>query len=509
MIRFRLDPLAGGDPIPLEDGRTIVVGRGTMCEARLPDDTVSRHHAELRAGSERVSVRDLGSANGTTVNGRRTSAALAVAGDEIGFGRLRFRLAAVGPPRRQVDEDGGVAEDAVVRAVDVRSGGGPLARLEAERLAGLVELARRLSGEIAPERVIESVVELAAGLLPADRVAVLLLDPDGARLRLAATRSKVGATVDVSQSIAWRAIDERTAVTTEDAAADRRFQSGSVVMQRIRAALCVPLLADEQVLGALYLDSLTGRGAFRDDEAALAFAFAGLAAVTLAKAHWAAAARRQELARANLERYFAPAVAARIAGRVSAPRTGGERLPVAILFSDVRGFTRLAEAEDPEAVAAHLSEYFAAMVEIVFAEGGTLDKFIGDALLAVWGAPEPGDDDPGRALAAALRMRRRLRDLNTAWTAEGRAPLAVGIGLHAGQAFAGTIGSPQRLEYTVIGDVVNVASHLCDAAGPGEILVSGALLAALPAKVTASRADGVTVRGRSGPIEVWKVEEEQ
>lgn len=490
----------------LEAGRTLVVGRGTTCDIRLADDTVSRHHAELLADQAEVSVRDLGSANGTAVNGATVGSAVLRDGDEIAFGRLRFRLERV--VARAVERLEPPPEGTAVRAVDVRSGGGPLKRLQAERLAGLVGLAIRLGEELRPERVVESVVALAAELLPADRVAMLLLDDDGAGLRLAATRARDGTGVEIPRSIAWRAIDERTPVVTEDAAADERLRSGSVVRQQVRAALCVPLLAGEDsVLGALYLDSRRGRGTFRDDEAALAFAFGGLAAVALARARWAEAARREAVARTNLERYFAPAVAARIAGRVSAPRPGGERLPVTVLFNDVRGFTRLAESMSPEAVAAHLSDYFEAMVEVVFAYGGTLDKFVGDALLAVWGAPEPAAGDAQHALAAAIAMRRSLAELNARWRAQGRPELAAGIGLHAGEAFAGTIGSARRLEYTVIGDVVNLASRLCDAAAPGEILVSQALVAAVPAGARPVPARRLELGGRT-PVETWRIEED-
>jgi adenylate cyclase len=489
----------------LDAGRAVVLGRGSMCEAQVSHDTVSRHHAELAAGRDHVRVRDLGSANGTFVNGRRIASHELRDGEEIRFGELAFRLERQPPAPREPAEP--LPAGTQVRAVDVASGTGPLARLTAARLAALVELAGRLSGEITPERVLESVAGLAVELLPAERASVLLLD-DGERLRVAATRSEGAAALEVPGSIVWRAIDERAAVLTNDAGADPRFQSGSVVRQRIRSALCVPLLADDgSVLGALYLDAPARSGGFADEEAALAFAFAGLAAVTLARARWAELARRDAVARSRLERYFPPQVAARIAERRSAPRPGGERLPVTVLFSDVRGFVGLAESSTPEAVAAHLSEYFEAMVEIVFAQGGTLDKFIGDALLAVWGAPEPGSDDPARAVTAALAMRRTLLELNTQWRGEGKPALSAGMGLHAGEVFAGMIGSARRLEYTVIGDVVNVASRLCDAAAPGEILVTTAVQAALPAGIRVMRRGDLALSGRAEPIPIWRVEE--
>jgi adenylate cyclase len=158
-------------------------------------------------------------------------------------------------------------------------------------------------------------------------------------------------------------------------------------------------------------------------------------------------------------------------------------------------------------VAAHLSEYFEAMVEIVFQHGGTLDKFIGDALLAVWGAPEPRPDDTIRAVAAAVAMRRSLAELNTRWRGEGKPVLTAGMGLHAGEVFAGTIGSARRLEYTVIGDVVNVASRLCDAAEPGEILITDTVKAGLEPGITTVPRTNLEIRGRKGPIHAWRVED--
>jgi adenylate cyclase len=507
VIRWRLQPLGDGTPVPLAAGHPVVLGRGSMCDAQVSHDTVSRHHAELTAEPERVVVRDLGSANGTFVNGRRVRSTELRDGEEIRFGEIAFRLERQRPTPREPGEP--LPAGTLVRAVDVTSGSGPLARLTAARLAALVELAGRLSGEITPERVLASVATLAVELLPADRAAVLLLE-EGEGLRVAATHRGGAAALEVPGSIVWRAIDERAAVITDDAGADARFQSGSVVRQRIRSALAVPLLGDDgSVLGALYLDSLARSGGFADEEAALAFAFAGLAAVTLARARWAEAARRDAVARSRLERYFAPAVAARIAERRSAPRPGGERLPATVLFSDLRGFVGLAESSAPEAVAALLSEYFEAMVEIVFAQGGTLDKFIGDALLAVWGAPEPTPDDTARAVAAAIAMQRKTYELNTQWRSEGQGKpaLAAGMGLHAGDVFAGMIGSARRLEYTVIGDVVNVASRLCDAAAPGEILVTTAVQAAVPPGIRVVRRGELALSGRAEPIPIWRVEE--
>jgi adenylate cyclase len=166
-------------------------------------------------------------------------------------------------------------------------------------------------------------------------------------------------------------------------------------------------------------------------------------------------------------------LAARIAASPESLRLGGERRDVAVLFSDIRGFTTLAASLTPVETASLLTEYFSEMADCVFKHGGTLDKFIGDEVMAQWGAPITESDDADRAVAAALDMIAALQRLNARWLAQGRPRLQVGIGINFGEVFAGYLGSERRLEYTVIGDSVNTAKRLCSAAQGGQILVSG------------------------------------
>lgn len=514
MPRWQLVPEQGA-ALVVPDGRAVVVGRGIDCAIRLEHDTISRQHAELRAEAEGILLRDLGSSNGTRLNGVLVRQSRAGAEDRVSFGALEFRVARA---EREPNPHTGPAVPAaelpaglVLHALEVRSGAA-LARVQAERLGSLVEVARQLSGEIELERLLPTIVDQAAGLLPADRVALLLAAGGAGPLELAHSSNRLGtARLEVPRSIVERAAREKTPIVTESAVDDARFQSGSVLRHQVRAALAVPLLADQdRVLGVLYVDSLTRSTPFSESDAALCFAFAGVAAVSIAKAHYAEAARREAVARANFERFFAPGVAARIAAQRSGGRPGGERRAVTVLYSDVRGFTGLAESLPPEAVAEQLSEYFAAMVELVFEQGGTLDKFIGDALLALWGAPLASADAADRALAAARAMQRTLTELNRTWASAGRPELGVGIGLHHGEAFAGTIGSPRRLEYTVIGDVVNVAARLCDMAGAGEIVLSQQVRErlTLDTRGMALRRDELVLKGRQDAVVAYRMERE-
>jgi adenylate cyclase len=177
---------------------------------------------------------------------------------------------------------------------------------------------------------------------------------------------------------------------------------------------------------------------------------------------------------------------------------------VAILFSDVRGFSTLSENMLPEAVVAMLNEYFGEMVDIVFEHGGTLDKFIGDSIMANWGAPVARPDDADRALRAAIEMQREMRAINEK-RGPGETRFEIGIGINWGEVFVGNVGSPRRLEYTVIGDAVNVASRLCSGARAGEIIVSGSLLEQLDSKPEVESLGSVRLRGRANATASYRV----
>jgi adenylate cyclase len=179
---------------------------------------------------------------------------------------------------------------------------------------------------------------------------------------------------------------------------------------------------------------------------------------------------------------------------------------VVVLFSDIRGFTSISEAMSPDEIASLLTEYFTEMVEIVFEHGGTLDKFMGDALMALWGAPLTGGDDADRAVRAAIAMQRALARLNREWSQQDRQEISTGIGVNAGEVFAGNIGSNRRLEYTVIGDAVNTAARLCREAGPGEILIAEPLFAALGEPPPVSVLPPLPLRGKAQPVPVYRVE---
>jgi adenylate cyclase len=545
---LQLTASVGSQTFDLPSGATLVVGRALNSDLPVLDPTISRRHAEVTSDGSGVELHDLGSRNGTFLNGARVERVRAAPGDTIAFGSVKFRVRQSARPAAETPRTARaqrVVSATVFRPVPPREAPGmlggsltstatghlavptPPARpggaeapgtaepgeayadllASQQKLALLLELSTALSRAIETDALLEKIVEFTFQILDADLVAVLLTDARGELLpKLARDRAGSAETRAVPQSIARTAVEQKVGVLSDDAPQDQRFGSQSVLLQKVRSTMCAPLVGgDGGVLGVLYVDNLTVTHRFRESDLEFLIAFAGIAAVAIENSRFAERLRREALVRSNFERYFAPALAERIAASPGAAAPGGEKREVAVLFSDIRGFTALSEAMRPDETASLLSEYLSEMVEVVFRHGGTLDKFIGDAVMAQWGAPIRGDADADRAMAAALDMLSTLDTLNARWRAQGRPELQVGIGLCYGEAFAGNIGSERRLEFTVIGDTVNTASRLCAAAGGGEILLSDAMRRALGSAPPVDECAPLELKGKSQPVRVFRV----
>jgi adenylate cyclase len=529
MSPYRLVSSESDQSFELPLGRSVVVGRGLTSDIPLYDPTISRRHAELTAGPEDVQVTDLGSSNGTCINGSRVTSGRLRPDDSITFGKVLFRLRAsrpsggapvaaeIAPPAgtivRELVVSGGVtpgltSRDGPHAGSQLRVSATTGEARQAMKLSMLLEVSQKLSSELDLEKLLRAVVDMTFEIMSVDRVTIALRNEQTGEVVPTISRSRQGDAhpQQVPRSIAEKVIEERVAVVSQNAAADSRFKGHSIVMQSVRSAMCSPLMASsDQVLGLLYVDNVTAPNSFTDEDLQFLVAFSGLAAVGIKNSRYAEQIRREAMVRSNFERYFAPNVAAEIAQQESATPLGGDRRPVTVLFSDVRGFTAMAESMDPDAIARLLSEYFSEMVEVIFEHGGTLDKFIGDAIMALWGAPIAHPGDPDSAIRAAVAMQRAIAELNRRWASQGRPEIRVGIGINHGDVFAGNIGSHRRLEYTVIGDPVNVAARLCAEAGPGEILVSEAFLRVLRDQVECEYLPEMGLRGKAQVVQVYRV----
>lgn len=538
---FKLLSTSGDQSIDLQTGRTLVVGRAVTSDIPIYDPTISRRHAEVSLTADGVRVKDLGSSNGTFLNGARVTETDAAENDVVTFGKVAFRVVTVTPASARpavpaaatplpADTRGGKppAGGTIVRQMpvspsgnvpaikEISSSGGHLKvdakglqERQAQKLKLLLDISQELSKQQELDRLLEKVVDLTFQVMNVDRVSILLLDPTTKELVPKISRSRTGdanAAKVVPQSIARKVVEDRVAILSDNTAADDRFKGKSIMIQSVRSAMCTPLLtSDQQVLGILYVDNQTAIHSFADEDLDFLMAFGGLTAVAIGNSQLSDRLRREALVLSNFQRYFAPNVAAQIAQSEGAVQLGGAKRPVVIFFSDIRGFTPMSETMNPDDVATFLTEYFTEMVEIVFEHSGSLDKFMGDAIMALWGAPIAHADDADRAMKCAIDQLAALEKMNVKWKEKKRPEIKIGIGINFGEVFAGNFGSDRRLEYTVIGDAVNTASRLCSNAGPNEILISETFYKALKSPPKVEALEPMQVKGKSKKVQVYRV----
>jgi adenylate cyclase len=305
---------------------------------------------------------------------------------------------------------------------------------------------------------------------------------------------------------------DRVAVLSQDAKTDEQFHGAeSIVSQGVRSTICAPLMTQSGVHGVLYADRLDPFAAFSPDHLELISAVAAQTAVTVetVKAH--NRLTREEVARENFRRFVPEHVVNQLLENTASFKLGGANQTITVLFADIRGFTAFAENQKPEKVVGILNQYFSAMSEIIFDNHGTLDKYIGDGLMALFGAPTATADDAENAVKAAVAMQRRAAELQVEFDAEGFSDFAIGVGLHTGEATIGFIGSEKRSEYTAIGDTVNLAARLESQARPesiagrGVILISEATAAAAGDIFPLIKREPLAVKNRLQPVALFEV----
>jgi adenylate cyclase len=348
------------------------------------------------------------------------------------------------------------------------------------------------------------------GAARAKAVIVLLPDETGGLSPRVVKLRRPDEKVQLSRTVIELAVRNRSALTTEDAAADERFARGESVLRfDLKAVLCAPLVKDNEVVGALYI---TRDLPFSNTERDLVAALGQLIAMGLERSRLREQYAAAERTKKSLERFHAPDVVRRLMMETSAPisaRGDGlflEPLTSTVMFCDLAGFTKWCEAQDAETVGRVLNAYLGAMTETVFSHGGTVDKFIGDAIMCIFGAPFMAPDDPIRAVRCAVEMRRSFRALvQSGACGDSARNLDVHIGINTGKVVAGTVGSPQRMEYTALGDTVNIAARLEGVAKGGQIVVGPTTAALVRDQIKLRSLGPVALKGKSESLEAFEV----
>ena len=389
-------------------------------------------------------------------------------------------------------------------------------RRKAKMLELVYEMSKMLGTVFELKAIFEKATDLIFRGTPADRVVAMLADNTangtGHPLRQIAMKardesiSKFTEKLAVSRTITKKVMSDRVALLSQDARADAQLQGAeSIVSQGVRSTICAPLITESSVHGVIYADRLDPFAAFTEDHLELITAVAAQAAVIVETVRAHDRLAREEVARANYSRFLPEYVVKELLDNPDSFRLGGTNQTITVLFADIRGFTSLSERENPERVVRLLNRYFTAMTEIIFEHGGTLDKYIGDGLMALFGAPTTTPNDAINAAKAAVAMQRKINTLNGELVAEGLTPVTVGIGLHTGDALIGYIGSERRSEYTAIGDTVNLAARLEANARGGQILLSEATAKAIGNAFPLVAHEPLQVRNRVQPVSLFEL----
>jgi adenylate cyclase len=512
----------------------VTIGRSPDCQIVLKDFGISRTHAKLVADEDGVRIQDLKSKNGTQVNGVPVVEAPLKDGDRILLGKFQLSFSKTLEGKVVLDEAKPLSEEAgtIIRSVGelskLLSDTGQQAAGLAEKKAApdvqdvekanrilkvLTKVAETLIAVRPVEEVLHQVMDIVFEHVPADR-GFLMLSEDGSdklipmvvkhRNSSSATEGKIS----ISKTIADRVTKDRVSILTSDALVDPRFGAGdSIRFHGIRSAMCAPLWNKEQVIGIIHVDSPMLTNCFTLNDLDLLTALANYAAVAVERARLNQKIIAEEKKRERLGRFLSPQVTARIIAATSESQGMALGVPevkeVSVLFSDIVGFTTMSEKMSPAAVSLLLNDYFSRMTDIIFKYEGTLDKYIGDAIMAVWGAPLDMADHAVRAIKAALEMREQLEVFNT----ERKEPtLRIRIGINSGKAVAGEIGGINKKEYTVLGDTVNTASRLeSSVAKPMTIVIGENTYNAVREQFECKSLGPATLKGKERTVEVYEV----
>jgi adenylate cyclase len=549
-------------------GEEVKIGRNAQNDVVIPDLSASSFHARLRRKGGAWELEDLKSTNGTLLNGQTIHVATLNPDDEIQIGRVEITFQEGDElPKRQESFDsrrssgvqhslmqslgGGSSDflealsdrpsmpmlniggaeadhDSDIAVVNVEGSQKPLQtiafdadesdtfRLAAgvpspnetlaeKKLRLIQQVSERLTRIFEPEALLKEILAIVVRQTKADRGLLCLLDEERKPVPIAAHGMGDEDSVQISRTVLSRVLDGRQGVLIKQKA----DESGdgqtlrSLVEMKVHSTLCVPLWTADRITGLISLDLLKWEKSFASDDLEVLLAVAHQAALGIERDRMSRQISAERHVRDYLSKYIDKQIVEQISARADMedPLAAAER-KVTILFSDIVSFTKISETLKPTELAAFIREYLSAMTDIVFAHGGTIDKYIGDAVMALFGAPVTSDNASECAVRTALAMKEKIATFSVPGQ---KAPLRVRVGINTGVAVVGNLGSDRRMEYSALGDAVNVASRLETFARPNEIVVDDRTYAETKDKFLYEQIGDIDVKNRAQPVPVYKV----
>jgi adenylate cyclase len=462
------------------------IGRGKDNDIVVSEISASRYHAEIDYDpkEDQLTIRDLESTNGTFVNRELLEQPNRLKHNDV----IRIGMSVMSVTNLKQQKKSGTQEmgtrsltrDFLLESVD-------------QHAVLLYEVSSKLNTVLDLDTALREVSDMMQRTMGADRCGVIL-DNQFDHL------SELG----FPTTFAKTAIEERATVIVPEMSLYQGQLGISASLLRVRSILCVPIITGNDMIGLIYLYKTdpTGRP-FDERDLQLAVAISHQAAMTIQRMRLLERVREEQRMRQLLERFVSPAEADYIMQDYM--NTGqlydlAERT-ITVLFADIADSTGLAERLGPRRFGEILNHYYQNMTDIIFEQDGLVDKYLGDGVMAVFGMSEPGSDPEGRAVTSGLRMIARVEEM---WKDETE-PIHIGVGINTGQVVAGYVRTKQRVEFTVLGDTVNVASGLQNKARPNRLFIGPATAAAVVGRFPTQRIGGIPVKGRTREIQAHEV----
>jgi adenylate cyclase len=530
------------------------IGRSKENDIVLLDQSVSRKHAKITRTDQGYLLSDLGSFNGTLVNEALIESALLKHEDiiKVGLNTLTY----LSQPQARKLFKGTLT---LSGGIDLGKGPEPIIKASSETLSPmdsqdllvskefgesgrslpfkkeielpefkkelsalertnkvlyvLYEISRQLNSIHDFGELLNKIMDLIFVVIDADYGFLILTgEKDKEELIPVVVKSREDQngeqeSLKASRTIINRVIRDGVALLTSNAMTDSRLDHAkSLLLQQIRSAICVPLWRKDKIIGVIQLESVRLDNQFTQSDLELLKAIGSQMAMVIEQASLNEQIREEERMRNRLERFHSPQV-------IDLILKGGQEtlddmmepkdVTATILFADIKGFTALAERMPPREVNLILNDFFSRMTDILFRYDGTLDKYIGDGLMAVFGAPMEKEDDAERGIRAAQEMMQALAAMMAGMPEDRK--FTIRIGINTGKVVAGNIGSPKRMDYTVIGDSVNTASRLESIAQPNQILIGEETYRRVQGKFKIRSIGPRKVKGKTVEVMVYEV----
>lgn len=489
----------------------INIGKLPGNEFQLEDNSVSRKHCKLIKYKDTYKIIDFASTNGTYVNGKRELEKILSVGDNITIGRTIIKFLQVKSKESITDID-----DQKVSIIIPLSDSLKLEKeqesitAELDLMASLTNLGKSLIASSSLEESFEKVGKLIFDFVNPRRLSIFSYDNTQDELELKYTQSneKGDGKVNISKTIAMKSIREKVAILSSNAMDDSRFNGAqSIIMYGITSAISIPIWTKNSIYGLIYADTTNFDQLFQEKDIEIISIIANFTGLSVEGIKSLNKLNKEKKIRARLERYHSPAIVSKIMELQDSKTnelTGYKESEATVLFMDIVGFTTRVENMKPMEIGVFLNNFFTEMTDIIFKHSGTLDKYIGDSIMAVFGIPFEIKNHAKLSILAALDMQKKLKKMNSKLTGEEK--IEIRIGINSGKLISGDFGSPKRYDYTVIGNTVNIASRLeSSMAKTGEIIVSESVRKLTKDQFIFKDLGNNNLHGISKPVRVFKV----